>query len=207
MGEHINTWVEQAVTQTGLSGADIMLVTVPLAVLQGFLSLFPFALLVTLHVSALGITKGLVASWLAGMAGALAVYGVSRFLFADWFHRRWWRKLQRYEKWQRVFDQYGAWALIFLRTVPVMPNNLISFMAAVSPIRTSDYIWSSIVGYMSHIWLVGIISSSILFPEVDKWKLIISYMIFCAILLAAFLWQRLRPAPPGRRDESHTASL
>jgi len=207
MGEHINAWVEEAVTQTGLSGADIMLVTLPLAVLQGFLSLFPFALLVTLHVSALGIAKGLVASWLAGMAGALAVYGVCRFFFADWFHRIWWRKLQRYEKWQRAFDQYGAWALIFLRTVPVMPNNLISFMAAVSPIRTSDYIWSSIVGYMSHIWLVGIISSSILFPDVDKWKLIISYLVFCAILLAAFFRQRLRPAPPGRRDESRTASM
>jgi uncharacterized membrane protein YdjX (TVP38/TMEM64 family) len=207
VGERINEWVEQAVLQTGLAGADILLVTIPLAILQGFLGLFPFALLITLHVSALGIVSGLLASWIAGTTAAIVVYGVCKYLFADWFHRKWWHKLQRYEKWQRAFDHYGIWAIIFLRTVPVMPNNLISFMSAVSPIRISSYIWSSILGNMSHIWLIGIFSSAILFPDIEQWKLIVSYAAFCLILLSVFLWRKFRRGQPGSREKSRTASI
>ncbi len=207
MGDWLNAWIEQAVLQTGLTGASIMALTIPLAIIQGFLGLFPFVVVITIHISSLGVVNGLLASWLAGTLSAIVVYVVCKFLFAGWFHRKWGHKLERYEKWQRLFDQYGIWTIILLRTLPIMPNNLISFMAAVSPIRISAYIWSSILGKLSHIWLIGIISSSILFPDTETWQLVVSYVIFCVLLLAVFFWLRFRPGRAASRDKENTASF
>ncbi|WP_276352398.1 TVP38/TMEM64 family protein [Cohnella caldifontis] len=207
MGSGFNEWIENAIELTGLTGATLLAVTIPLAILQGFFGFFPFSTLIFVHISSLGIGGGLLASWLSGTLAAVVVFYVCKFLFAEWFRRKWGHKLERYEKWQASFDRYGFWAIIFLRTLPVMPNNLISFMSAISPIRTSTYIWSSIVGNLSHIWLFGIISSSILFPDMDIRMLVGSYVAFCVVLLAIFAATRFRAARMQSRDKGNPTSM
>lgn len=205
-GVWFNAWIENIGVQTGLSGASLLIVTIPLAIVQGFLGLFPFATLIFVHVSAMGVTGGLIASWLAGTLAAIVVYAVCKFLFRDWFNRKWGHKLDRYGRWQKSFDRYGIWTIILLRTLPIMPNNLISFMAAISPIRTSAYVWSSIIGNLSHIWLFGIISASFLFPGTDIWLLIGSYVVFCAVLTALFII-RIREDRLKNEDKGRSAPL
>jgi len=60
----------------------------------------------------------------------------------------------------------------------------------------SSYIWSSIIGNLSHIWLFGILSSSLLFPDMNFGLLIGSYLVFCLALLIAFAFSLRR----GRRS-------
>lgn len=187
----MNEWIEQ-ITQwlievTQLQGFSILLITIPLAIIQGTIGIFPFATLVMLHISVLGIGKGLIASWIAGAIAGMVVYLLCKYLFADWFERKWFHKLQKYEKWQKSLDQYGVWAVIFLRTIPIMPNNLISFMSAISNLNIRSYTWSNIVGNLSSIWLFGILSASIVFPGMDLRILILSYVVFIVLLLVAFL--------------------
>jgi uncharacterized membrane protein YdjX (TVP38/TMEM64 family) len=192
LGAHINDWIDWLLKATHLEGLSILLVTIPLAVIQGFLGIFPFATLIMLHISILGLAEGLFASWLAGSVAAIVVYLICRYFFSEWFNRKWLKRMQRYEKWQKYFNMHGVWAIILLRTLPIMPNNLISFMSAVSSIKTSSYIWSSLLGNLSHIWLFGIISSSIVKPSLDIRLLIGSYAVFCVTLIAIFIAQNFK---------------
>jgi len=194
----LNDWIGGLVELTGLTGYSILIVTIPLALIQGFLGIYPFSTLIFIHVYTLGVSGGLLASWLAGTLSAVVVYVVCKYLFEDRFRRRWGHKLEKYEKWQIVFERYGIWAIIFLRTLPVMPNNLISFMSSISPIRLSSYIWSSIIGNLSHIWLFGILSSKILFPDTNFSYLIGSYIAFCIVLIVAFVITLRRSKRTGK---------
>lgn len=55
----MNEWIKQItdwfLETTGLTGYSILLLTIPLAVLQGLFGFFPFATIVMLHISLLGI--------------------------------------------------------------------------------------------------------------------------------------------------------
>ncbi|AOZ92503.1 TVP38/TMEM64 family protein [Paenibacillus crassostreae] len=182
----IDQAIDWLINFTGLEGLSIILLTTILAIIQSFIGIFPFATLLVLHISILGLKVGLMATWFVGSVAAVVVFFICKYFFRDWFNRKWGKRLERYEKWQQSIDKYGAWAIIFLRTLPIMPNNLIAFMSALSPIKSSTYIWSSIVGTLSHIWLFGIISSSVIFPDTDLRMLIISYVIFCMVLIMIF---------------------
>ncbi len=192
MVETIDKWIDALLTFTSLGGMWILLITVPLAIIQGLLGLFPFATLIMLHISALGLVNGIIASWISGTIAAIAVFWVARSLFADWFNRKWKKRMTRYEKWQRHIEKYGLWAIILLRTIPIMPNNLVSFMASISPVKMIPYVWSSVIGNISHIWLFAIISSSLLVPDTDISLLIGSYVLFCLALLTVFFIKEYR---------------
>lgn len=192
----MNEWIEPItrwlLDVTRLSGFGILVITLPLALVQGTFGIFPFATIVMLHISTLGVAQGLLASWFTGTVAGMIVYWLCKTTFAEWFSKKWMYKLEKYEKWQQSLERYGVWAVIFLRTIPIMPNNLISFMAAISRIKTVSYTWSNAVGNMSSIWLFGILSASIVFPDMDLRKLIFSYVLFLLVLLSLFfIRQRL----------------
>ncbi|MBN2984123.1 MULTISPECIES: TVP38/TMEM64 family protein [Cohnella] len=186
MGETINAWIEQLLDATQLEGFYLLVLTIPLAAIQGLLGLFPFTTIIMLHISGLGLVNGMLMSWLAGTVSAVAVYYLCKSILGEWFNRKMEQKLKKYEKWTKYVEEYGVWAIIFLRTLPIMPNNLITFLASISAVKPGAYWISSIVGNLSHIWLFGIISSSILMPGVSTWALIGSYTAFCIVLTAVF---------------------
>jgi uncharacterized membrane protein YdjX (TVP38/TMEM64 family) len=187
MSPFFNRLIDRLLAESGLEGLMVLLATIPLAVIQGIVTLFPFPTLIFIHIGALDLWGGLVSSWLAGTIAAVAAFWIFRYLFAERLRRKWLKKLEKYAKWQHFFDVYGIWVIILLRTLPIMPNNLVSFMAAVSPIKMRDYVWSSVIGSLSHIWLFGVISSAILLPpDTDQRWLIGSYVLFCTLLLIAF---------------------
>lgn len=187
----MNQWIEQftnwLLNVTQLRGYAILLITIPLALIQGLFGFFPFATIVMLSISVLGVVNGLIASWIAGTAAGMIVYLLCGYFFSDWFNRKWLHRLKKYEKWQNSLDRYGVWAVIFLRTVPIMPNNLISFMSAVSKMKTISYAWSNLIGNLSSIWMFGILSASVVFPNLDLRILIFSYVIFIGALVIVFL--------------------
>ncbi|QGG58889.1 L-seryl-tRNA selenium transferase [Paenibacillus sp. B01] len=190
----MNGWIDSLVAASGLGGPAILLLTIPLAVLQGLFGFFPFATIILIHISILGIAGGLLASWLAGTVAALVVYLLFRYFFYGKVQRRFQARLERYERYQAALDEYGGWMVILLRTIPVMPNNLISFMSAIAPVKLLPYLWSSIIGNLSHIWMFGLISSSLIFPGHDLRLLIAAYLAFLLILSIAFAAVRIRKA-------------
>ncbi|WP_274650892.1 TVP38/TMEM64 family protein [Paenibacillus humicola] len=187
MGNAINGTIEWLLDFAQLDGYNILLLTIPLAILQGFLGFFPFTTIIMLHISVLGLRNGLMMSWLTGTIASMVAFYFFRYIFSGWVNQRLRKKVERYEKWQAYFQRYGVWAIIFLRTLPIMPNSLVSFMSSVSPIKSIPYLVSSIFGNLSNIWLFGIISSKILMPKTDIRMLLYTYIGFCVLLCVLFL--------------------
>ncbi|WP_138493734.1 TVP38/TMEM64 family protein [Paenibacillus pinistramenti] len=186
--EEFIDWIIQSLQ---LNGYSILLVTIPLALIQAFVGLYPFAALIMLNISAIGLAEGLLASWVMGTLGTIVVYVVCERFLSDWIKRKWLKKMKRYEKWQKYTDHYGVWAIIVLRTLPVMPNNLICLMASVSSISFGKYCWSCVWGMLSYIGLIGILGSAVFMPEINVGLLIGIYIAFCAVLLIVFMCQQL----------------
>lgn len=187
MTETINAWIDWLLQTLGLTGPSVLLVTIPLAMLQSLFGFFPFAILIVLHVSVFNVIGGMLISWLACNVGGVLVYFLFRRYLYNWFDRKWRARLKRYDKWQRYLNRYGIWTLVLLRTVPIIPNNIINFMSAVSPLPTSSFIWGTVLGNMSYIWLFGTLSSTLIVPK-EEWGVYLTwYAIFCVILIGVFI--------------------
>ncbi|WP_235441540.1 TVP38/TMEM64 family protein [Paenibacillus sp. IHB B 3415] len=185
--ETINAWIDWLLQSLGLSGPSILFATVPLAVLQSLFGFFPLAILIVLHVSVFNVIGGMIVSWLACNIGAVLVYFLFRRYLFEWFDRKWGYKLKRYDKWQMYLDRYGIWTLVLLRTIPIVPSNIINLMSAVSPIKPAAFIWGTVLGNLSYIWLFGTISSSLIVPR-EEWNGFLTwYAVFIVILIAIFV--------------------
>lgn len=215
MVDFLDRAIDGLLNSLQLNGYSILLVTLPLAIIQAFIGVYPFAALVMLHISALGMVSGLLVSWAVGIAATVVVYLVFAYFFSDWFHNRWLNRLSKYQKIQKHLDHYGVWTLIILRTIPVMPNNLVSFMASLSKIRFSGYVWSSVWGMLSHIWLLGILSSAVMMPDMNVGLIIWTYVGFWLIFAAFFATKqyifmkrnRGRTTDALENEETPTAAL
>ncbi|GGF60954.1 hypothetical protein GCM10010912_02730 [Paenibacillus albidus] len=195
MTELINSWIDWLLQTLGLSGPYILFATIPLALLQSLFGFFPFAILIVLHVSVFDVMGGMLISWLACNLGGIAVFILARRFFMDWFDRKWGNKLNRYDKWQRYINRYGIWTIVLLRTIPIIPNNVINLMSAVSPLSVSSFIWGTILGNLSYIWLFGTIGSTLIVPR-EEWNGFLAwYAVFIVVLLAIFIrrhWDHLQ---------------
>lgn len=191
MTDTISGWIDWLMLTTGFTGQQILLITVPLAILQSIFGILPFATLVVLNVSALGVIEGLLVSWISCTLGGVVAFYFCRYLLFDWFDSRWGNKLHKYEKWQRYLDSYGLWSLIVLRTLPIMPNNLLSFMTAISTMKRSTFIWGTMLGNLSHIWLFGILASSLVLTPAQFWSHTALYVMFCLVLIGFFVRQQV----------------
>jgi uncharacterized membrane protein YdjX (TVP38/TMEM64 family) len=183
----LNEWIKTLLASTSLTGFYVLFITFPLAIVQGVLGIFPFTILIVLNISAMGLVNGLLTSWISSIIVATIVFYCSRSFFSDWFNSKIKSKEGRYEKWQKYFELYGIWTIILFRTLPIIPNNVISLMASVSSIKSLAYFISSVVGNLSQIWLYGIISSSILIPTQNSKLLIGFYIAFCISLIIVFV--------------------
>ncbi|MNW59267.1 SNARE associated Golgi protein [compost metagenome] len=142
-------------------------------------------------------------SWLACNIGAMLTYFLFRRFLFDWYDRKWRSKLKRYDKWQRYLDRYGIWTLVLLRTVPIMPSNIINFMSAVSPMKVPAFIWGTVLGNLSYIWLFGTIGSTLIVSR-EEWNgFLLWYGVFVVILIGIFIrlhWGHLQEDKRSRME-------
>ncbi|AKG36247.1 TVP38/TMEM64 family protein [Paenibacillus durus] len=200
MTDLVNAWIDGLLQVLGLSGPAILLVTIPLALLQSLFGFFPFVILIVLHVSVFDVIGGMLISWLVCNLGGLFIFYLSRRFLFHWFDRKWGRKLKRYDKWQRYLNRYGIWTLVLLRTIPIIPNNVINIMSAVSPLPLPAFIWGTALGNLSYIWLFGTISSSLIVPREEWGVYLTGYAMFIIVLLALFIWKHWGHLQEDKRE-------
>lgn len=188
MTETVGFGIDRLLELLGLTGPMILWVTVPLTLLQSLAGVFPFAVLVVLHISVFDTFGGMLVSWAAGTVGAVLVYYAFRRYLYDWFDRKWrGRRASRYAKWPQYIERYGLWSIILLRTIPVVPNNVINLMSAVSPVKPSAFIWGTMLGNLSFIWLFGILGSTFMVPAEEWGRYLTGYAIYVGVLIFAFV--------------------
>ncbi|ANS74314.1 hypothetical protein AWM70_06720 [Paenibacillus yonginensis] len=206
MENYPENFIDWLIQTMQLEGYSILLVTIPLALIQSFIGLYPFAALIMLNISAIGLAEGLLVSWLMGTLGTIVVYVVCEKFLSDWVQRKWLKKMKRYEKWQKYTERYGIWTIILLRTLPIMPNNLICLMASLSSLSFRKYCWSSVWGMLSYIGLIGVLGAAVLMPEVNVGLITGLYGGFCLLLVLIFVCQEVfRARQSGRRRAEQDA--
>lgn len=80
----------------------------------------------------------------ASTGGALAAFGVARYLAPDWVAHR----IAGHGRLRRLVEgiETGGWKFVaFVRLVPLFPYNLVNYAFGLTPVRFSHYAWASLV--------------------------------------------------------------
>lgn len=139
---------------------------VALFVLQQLLPIFPNFLLIALAGLVFGMPWGIAWSWLGIMAAAALLYALGN----SWGRRFVSRMVgdARLEHVETLMLRRGAWALLGIRMIPVLPSNLISYLAGIVRIPFVPYLLGTAFGVLPGTVLYALLGERITRPT-DPW--------------------------------------
>ncbi|WP_096188956.1 TVP38/TMEM64 family protein [Evansella halocellulosilytica] len=173
-------------------GYGMLFVTIPLMAVQGVLTFFPVIVLIIIHFFVFGIVEGFLFSMVGTSLGALFCFWLSRSLSERYVNRMWKKKTKTLQKLMYAISQYGVFIIVFLRSLPFMPSNLISIAAAFSPINSRQYILSTIFGNLSMVWLLSILALPLWYGGESSSTYVIAYLVYAALLVGILAIQFFR---------------
>ncbi len=139
----------------------------------------PGALIITLAGGAVfGFGWGLLIVSFASTLGATLAFWVSRFLLRDWVESRWGERLAEI---QAGVDKEGAYYLLTLRLLPVVPFFLINLLMGLTRMKTWTYYWVSQVGMLAGTAVV--VNAGTQLAQLDSTQGIFSPMLLGSLLL------------------------
>ncbi len=139
----------------------------------------PGALIITLAGGAVfGFGWGLLIVSFASTLGATLAFWVSRFLLRDWVESRWGERLAEI---QAGVDKEGAYYLLTLRLMPVVPFFLINLLMGLTRMKTWTYYWVSQVGMLAGTAVV--VNAGTQLAQLDSAQGIFSPMLLGSLLL------------------------
>lgn len=179
-GENVQYFTDEFFPEAGYG---MLAVTLPLMIAQNVFTLFPIIIIIIVHVLAFGFMEGFLFSFAGTTAGAAFCFLLARSWSEEKVSRFWNRKKDRWEKFARMVESDGAAAVIFLRSLPFMPSNLISVAAAVTPMKTSVYMLGTALGNISMIWLLSLIASPLWAESGEFMSSLLLYLLFLGLLV------------------------
>lgn len=165
---------------------EILLITIPLFILQGVISVFPFITLLLIHIHVFGFWEGLLFTWIGSFLGAITCFYLGRFFAFDYFEKMWENNFERYKKWIQLSEKYGLWGIVILRHVPILPSNIISLIGAFSPMKQGAYIISSVIGNLSMAWLYTLVVKGFITTQNIQSPYVFGYIIFAMLVIISF---------------------
>lgn len=142
----VRSWIESvlafAAGRGAWSGVVLALVWVPAAVL-----LVPGALLTLGTGFLLGVGWGTVVVSVGSTAGAVAAFGVGRWLARDWARRRIAGRA-RVEAIDRAVAEEGLKVVLLTRLSPVFPYNALNYAYALTGVSLRDFLLGSWIGML-----------------------------------------------------------
>ncbi|WP_416150649.1 TVP38/TMEM64 family protein [Salipaludibacillus sp. HK11] len=170
-------------------GYGILFITIPLMMIQNVVTLFPILILIMIHFISFGMLGGFVFSLIGTCLGAMVCFWLTKSA-SEKFVQKYWNKNE--EKLSYIFNlisSYGVFMIVFLRSIPVMPSNLISIAAGLSPINQRTYLWSTVLGNISMVWLLSLLSAPLWMRDNQYIPYLVGYLLF-ATAVAIFYFSR-----------------
>lgn len=162
---------------------------------------FPFEILALANGLAFGFLGGLLLTWLGAVLSALAVYGAGYLWGTPLFERIIAEKHRR--KLDGLMEREGAFPLLAMRLVPLVPFNAICLAAGTIRAPLWTYMWTTAVGILPLGVLLTFAGSR--FGESEPrfgaafW--ILSLVFLAAVAFAWISFRRKRRAGKSRRVE------
>ncbi len=105
---------------------------------------FPFVSLITITGGALfGTALGAVYTNIGATFGAVVAFIAYRYLFGDWIRRRYGYRLITFNQ---EIEKNGAWYLVMMRLIALIPFFVANILASLSPISLNTFIWTTSLG-------------------------------------------------------------
>lgn len=105
---------------------------------------FPFASLVTLTGGFLfGTLLGTIYTNIGATIGALIAFLIYRYLFGTWVREHYSHRLVVFN---REIEESGAWYLVGIRLIAIIPFFMANALASVAPISLKTFIWTTSIG-------------------------------------------------------------
>ncbi|SDZ59089.1 Uncharacterized membrane protein YdjX, TVP38/TMEM64 family, SNARE-associated domain [Evansella caseinilytica] len=178
-------------------GYGILFFTIPLMTIQGVITIFPVLVLILIHFISFGVVEGFLFSFVGATLGAIVCYWLTVSFSGNWVDKYWEKRQRTMNRLLRSIDKNGILIIVVLRSVPVMPSNLISIASALSPIRTKQYIFSTVWGNISMIWLLSLLSAPFWIADDFFVPYLVGYLVYAA---AVILYYGLRSTDKQQAD-------
>jgi uncharacterized membrane protein YdjX (TVP38/TMEM64 family) len=163
-------------------------------VLQQLMPVFPNFLLIALAGLLFGLPWGVAWSWLGIVAAAALLYGLGT---------RWGRRLIRgmggdahLALAESLMLRRGAWAVLGIRMIPLLPSNLVSYLAGIVRVPFGVYLLGTALGVLPGTVLYALLGERITRPtDPWFWGALLGLAGMSGIALAIDRWMH-RAKPP-----------
>ncbi|WP_147802255.1 TVP38/TMEM64 family protein [Alkalicoccus halolimnae] len=140
------------------AGYQLLLLTIPLLIAQNIFTVFPVIIVIIIHFIAYGVLEGFLFSLIGTTLGAVFCFYLARTWSKQKVRRFWENKSRKWKKAAFYIENNGIEAMILLRSIPIMPSNVISVSAALTPMTLPTYLFGTILGNISMIWVLALLS-------------------------------------------------
>jgi uncharacterized membrane protein YdjX (TVP38/TMEM64 family) len=121
------------------------IISILLMIFQALAAPLPAFLIAGANGIVFGIGWGSLVSWLGGMAGAFVSFVLARALGRD-FVNRMTKGKARLEKVDKMSSNHGFKIILVARLLPFISFDVISYLAGLSKMKTSTFLWSTGLG-------------------------------------------------------------
>ncbi|NJP37226.1 TVP38/TMEM64 family protein [Alkalicoccus luteus] len=168
-----------------------LLLTIPLIVVQQLFTLFPVIVLIAVHFLLFPVTEAFFYSLLGTAAGSMLCFAAVHEFGGRYYERFWRNNKSRFARAETLIQSYSFYGIILLRSLPFMPSNLISAAAAISRIPTRTYLFSTIAGNISMVWMLSLLSAPVWIADSTMFSYFLGgYLLFSAGIIVMFFLDR-----------------
>ncbi|MFC4735707.1 TVP38/TMEM64 family protein [Bacillus daqingensis] len=168
-----------------------LLLTIPLIIVQQLFTLFPVIVIIAVHFLLFPVPEAFFYSLTGTAAGSMLCFSVVHEFGGRYYERFWRNNRSRFARAERLIQSYSFYGIVLLRSLPFMPSNLISAAAAVSRISKRTYFFSTLVGNVSMVWMLSLLSAPVWIGNTDMFVFyLIGYVLFAAGFVVLFFIDR-----------------
>ena len=191
--------IERAVRSTGAAGPLVFAaIYVGLTVL-----LVPGALLTAAGGVLFGVALGTALTAVSATIGALLAFLIGRRLGREQVEQIAGRRLGRLDDW---ISRNGFVAVLYVRLIPLVPFNVLNYVAGVTAVRTRTYVLATAIGILPGTFAYTALGGSLDRPTSPEFLAAVGLLV--ALALGAPLLQRLarrRGLEPAPEDDAPPA--
>lgn len=179
---------EEAAAALRSFGLWTPLVSVLLMVMQSVLAPLPGSFVAAANGAIYGIWWGTLLSWIGGMAGGLATYGLGR-LSGSVLEQRWKDTLL----WQRLTGVGAArrfWIVLIARMTPIVSLDFIGYLAGVSRMPLPSYTLANAIGILPGMLAYTLIGSELIQGRAISWQIAVVLLLIAVLFVIGRRWLR-----------------
>lgn len=165
-------------------------VSVLMMILQALVAPVPLSVIALANGLVFGVAAGTLMSMLGYITGALISFAIARTFGRDIVERLVGKATQRFPV-REWLDRWGIWALFFVRLLPGMPSDLMSFVVGLGTMRVSTYVVVTIAGFLPQAFLYALVGDRAL---AYVWLMFAGSAAITG-LVAGILWWQKRDEP------------